>query len=138
MIATNQTRNASLYHQVAFAHWGSTVRPLVVLNPHTDIPTYLREQWEAFPPSEEFMVCCWIGGDIAFLPKRNIIDYKQGVEQGYNATPLSRCSVVRPLANFVDRETQMAVEMMDSMLDDTSEQLVRNVTRHMSFYNAVH
>ena len=48
------------------------MQPLVVLNPYTDVPDYICEQWASFPP--DFEVCCWIGGDITFLLSRNIID----------------------------------------------------------------
>ena len=78
------------------------MQPLVVLNPYTDVPDYICEQWASFPP--DFEVCCWIGGDITFLPSRNIIDYEHGVAEGYDQKPLTHCSA--PLLNSVDRETQ--------------------------------
>lgn len=129
------TKHTSLYHQVAFARWGNNVRPLVVLNPDTDVPADLREQQESFPASQDFQICCWIGGDIAFLPRHSIIDYETGVAEGYDATPLSRSSVLQPLDNYADRETQMAVEMMGSLLHASPAQRVQAVAHRMSFYN---
>ena len=127
---TSEVRSSSLCHQVAFAPWGETMRPLVVLNPYKDVPDYVREQWAAFPP--DFELCCWIGGEITFVPSRNIIDYDQGVAEGYDEKPLTRCSV--PLLNSVDRETQMVLEMMGSVVKAAPKERVQAVTQRCSFY----
>lgn len=135
---STSSNTAALYQEIAFAPWGSTFRPIVVLNPYTDVPEYIRKQWAALPSSQEFQICCWIGGDIAFLPLRNIIDYNLGVA-GYDEelTLAARKSTLcrrRP----VERGTRMAMDMMKTMIDDSPEKRVQTVTRRLSFYDTVY
>jgi hypothetical protein len=125
---TSEVRSSSLCHQVAFAPWGETMRPLVVLNPYKDVPDYVREQWAAFPP--DFELCCWIGGEITFVPSRNIIDYDQGVAEGYDQNPLARRSRrSAPRFNSFDRETQMVLEVMGNLVKAAWKERVQAVTR---------
>jgi hypothetical protein len=64
---------------------------------------------QAFP--EEFQICCWIGGDIAFLPRRKIIDFDVAFSKGYSEKPMARKSTLRPLTTAVERDTQIAMEI---------------------------
>jgi hypothetical protein len=108
------------YGQIAFAPWGRIFRPLVVLNPNTDVPESIRDQLKTFP--EGFEICYWIGGDIAFLPRKNIIDYETAVLRGYSKSPLEQSS--KPLSNCMDRDTQMALQVMQHLMSEEPNERV--------------
>jgi hypothetical protein len=118
------------YGQIAFAPWGSIFRPLIVLNPEVDVPNTIREQLKTFP--ESFEICYWIGGDIAFLPGKNIIDYDTAVAKGYDKTPLEQSS--GPLANGIDRDTQMALHVMQHLISEDPNERVHFVKQSLSVF----
>ena len=122
--------SSSLYHQVAFARWGKTVRPILVLNPHTDVPMDIREEWASFPKAQDFQICCLIGGDLLYIPRRNIIEYHEGVAEGYDVPPLTKANRL-PLEDTCDRETQISMELLAYLLHESPEKRVHAVTRSL-------
>lgn len=129
LVMSREDSPLSTYHRIAFAPWGDSFRPLVVLNPDTDVPSTIREQWAAFP--SDFELCCWINGDITFIPRRKIIDYAQAVAEGYCEKPLERSA--GPLLDSGDYATQTALQTMEYLLSAEPKQRAQAVMQGCSF-----